>query len=627
MKYCPYCGSGLQDDMLFCPNCGQKFQSGITREIEGAAQSTQISQNNSSDGFAPVIKDKSFVETHREKAKRAPIVALVILIIIAAVATVAVFFIAQQPQNEADQLQAVIEEGIVPEDTPVQTSQDVDIADEASSVLYLEIYDDSGTVTSTASGFLINDGTQLVTNYHVISTAYFVKAFSSDGEQLADFHNCLFYDSCADLAVLQCETPISEVMSLPIGNSDYAKQGDAVYAVGYPLGVANTLSNGVISSRYMDEYDVDTLQITAAISPGSSGGALLNDQGEVIGIVCASYTLGQNLNLAIASNVLIELLQKTGEITPLSTLYYENTKYGNSSFNLVDGSGCFICETSEAYYYSDQRTIYCIHKDGGQPQKIGSGTDLNIYKGKLYYVSNNVVYQADLDGSHAVDLGISSSEPSAKYTWGYKNGIYSMFLAEDKIFLVIDEDHTQKFSLYVFDLSTLTLIEYIQDTSLYLTYRDKTLYTGLETGEILALDMETLDRNLFQTPCVPCICGIDASGNIYFVDEYNAFSEGVFQLSPDGNITADKATIGEYAGEGFGYSFKACGLDLFFEKSGANFSEIKKGTWNGAWTQWGEETFDIFSLNYVESLNYFYLDNGDTYRASDGKYLGSWVFE
>lgn len=183
----------------------------------------------------------------------------------------------------------------------------VDISTVANSVLYLEVLDENGACIATASGFLVNDRTTLVTNYHVIRDASHIVATTADGEQSTDVSRVLAYDETADLAVLSCDT---EAMAEPliIGDSEAVRQGDAIYTVGYPLGLANTLSDGIVSSRYIDEYENDIIQITAAISEGNSGGPLLNADGRVIGVMCAYYVDGQNLNIAISSNTLEELL-------------------------------------------------------------------------------------------------------------------------------------------------------------------------------------------------------------------------------------------------------------------------------------------------------------------------------
>ncbi|MBQ2753774.1 MAG: serine protease [Firmicutes bacterium] len=184
----------------------------------------------------------------------------------------------------------------------------IPISDAAEAVLYLEVYDENGYILSTGSGFLVNDDRTLVTNYHVIDDAYYMEAYAENGEK-ASVSTVILYDEVADLAILRMDGPLN-VMPLPVVDSDTVRKGDEIYTAGYPLGIANTLADGIVSARYRDYYDVDTIQITAAISGGNSGGPLLNKDGHVVGVVCASYTEGQNLNLAIASNTLTALMEK-----------------------------------------------------------------------------------------------------------------------------------------------------------------------------------------------------------------------------------------------------------------------------------------------------------------------------
>ena len=198
---------------------------------------------------------------------------------------------------------------------PSQTPSDISVA--ANSVLYLEIYDDTNALTSTASGFIIDDGTTLVTNYHVIEDAYNIVAWTPAGDCSVNVSNIIGYDKVADIAILKCDTDIG-VIPLILEDSDVAKQGDGIYAVGYPLGVAHTLSDGVIGARYTDNNNVEFLQITAPISSGSSGGALLSERGEVIGVICSYYVDGQNLNLAISSNMVQQLLKESQGLKLLS---------------------------------------------------------------------------------------------------------------------------------------------------------------------------------------------------------------------------------------------------------------------------------------------------------------------
>lgn len=199
-------------------------------------------------------------------------------------------------------------------------AETVSISDLSNRVLYLEVYDKDGEKFGYASGFLINDRRTLVTNYHVIEDAYTMKAFPSGSNRGMSVGTVLAYDEDADLAILQCDY-VTGVEPLVLGDSSEVKQGDRVYASGYPLGMSNTLSDGIISSVYTDEYDVDILQITAAISEGSSGGALMNEDGEVIGVVAASYVYGENMNMAITSNTVKELLETGQQEQSLEAFY------------------------------------------------------------------------------------------------------------------------------------------------------------------------------------------------------------------------------------------------------------------------------------------------------------------
>ena len=202
----------------------------------------------------------------------------------------------------------------VPEEAPAS------IPDLAQSVLYLEIYDGDGLLLGSASGFLFDDKT-LVTNYHVIQGACYLSAFTPDLAAVVDFETLVAWDEDADLAILR-SAHAPDAAILPLADSDTVRQGERVYAVGYPLGLANTLTEGIVSARYdMDGYQL--LQITAPISQGNSGGAVLSGSGEVVGVACMYLVDGQNLNYAIASNDVKRLYAEAGEAIPLADFYAE----------------------------------------------------------------------------------------------------------------------------------------------------------------------------------------------------------------------------------------------------------------------------------------------------------------
>ena len=106
---------------------------------------------------------------------------------------------------------------------------------------------------------------------------------------------------------------------LPLGDSDNIKIGATVYVAGNPKGLEGTFSNGIISSR-RDKLTKERLQMTVPISPGSSGGPVLNKKGEVIAVSFAGHRAldAQNLNFAIPSKYLKTLLEQSHPAKPLS---------------------------------------------------------------------------------------------------------------------------------------------------------------------------------------------------------------------------------------------------------------------------------------------------------------------
>ena len=193
-----------------------------------------------------------------------------------------------------------IKEAIVTGKAPTTTafSNDPDaIAIASKSVVKLNCYDRSGDLYATGSGFACFEDNVIVTNYHVIEdNVYRIEASTEDGKKF-DIAYVVATDKEKDIAILATATPHGLTL-LKAGDSSTLQKGEKVVAIGSPLGLINSVSTGVFSG-YVDENYMNVLQFTASISSGSSGGALFNDHGEVLGITFASYEGGQNLNLAI----------------------------------------------------------------------------------------------------------------------------------------------------------------------------------------------------------------------------------------------------------------------------------------------------------------------------------------
>ncbi len=170
------------------------------------------------------------------------------------------------------------------------------VEDKLKSVLMLEVYNDSQLI-GTGSGFCAFDNRTLVTNYHVIKDADYLIAYSDSGDPYFIFH-VLTADAARDIAILSFFSP-TDLIPLSLNSDGALRRAEKVVAIGSPLGITNTVAAGIISGLYTTDAGVNMIQFTAPISPGSSGGALFDDNGSVIGITTSTLTEGQNINLAV----------------------------------------------------------------------------------------------------------------------------------------------------------------------------------------------------------------------------------------------------------------------------------------------------------------------------------------
>lgn len=168
------------------------------------------------------------------------------------------------------------------------------------------------TDISQGTGFLIGDEGYVVTNYHVMDGASQAGIFTYDGEMhLTTF---LGYDSQFDIALLKIE---GNFEALTLANSEDIEVGEKVIAIGNPLGLQFSVSEGIVSATHrpgpneMDAY----IQTDAALNPGNSGGPLINKQGEVVGINNFKISEGESLGFALESNYIEEIVNKISQET------------------------------------------------------------------------------------------------------------------------------------------------------------------------------------------------------------------------------------------------------------------------------------------------------------------------
>ena len=272
-------------------------------------------------------------------------------------------------------------------------------------------------VEGSGSGIIVgknDDNLLIATNYHVVSGADTVSVTCIDGETYAATVNG--YDEDKDLAVVS--VPLSDISDdtmdqievATIGSSDDLKVGEQVVAIGNALGYGQSVTTGIVSAKNrqlnsddtVGDYDSDSnsatnlIQTDAAINPGNSGGALLNMQGELIGINCAKIAsssiegTGYAIPISKAQPILEELMNRKtrDKVSDESQIGYLGVKFADLSREAIQmynmPSGAFVMDVypgEAADNAGIQKSDIITKLDG---QKVSSKADIND---KLQYYS------------------------------------------------------------------------------------------------------------------------------------------------------------------------------------------------------------------------------------------------
>ncbi len=190
------------------------------------------------------------------------------------------------------------------------------------SAVAIETFDAKGATLSRGSGFFIS-GNRVITNRHVIEKSNRVEVHLMDGKKFTA-RGVLAIDGEGDLALLQVDVPQnSAVLPLPLVQAA-PQEGESIVVVGNPFGLEGSVSNGIVSAvREIPGYG-KIIQITAPISPGSSGSPVVNMRGQVIGVATLQAAEGQSLNFAVPSARIAQL--KIGELQTFSSLNAQSQK-------------------------------------------------------------------------------------------------------------------------------------------------------------------------------------------------------------------------------------------------------------------------------------------------------------
>ena len=175
------------------------------------------------------------------------------------------------------------------------------------AVVTVVAYDANREVSNLGSGFFIDKKGYLITNYHVLKGSYAADVKTYDGKEYP-IELVVAENIPSDLIKVWVKIPESSIHWLPVTETE-PSIADRVLVVGSPLGLEQTVSEGIVSAVRELPVVGKVFQLSAPISPGSSGSPVVNMRGKVVGVASFQAVRGQNLNFAVSSKGILDLKQ------------------------------------------------------------------------------------------------------------------------------------------------------------------------------------------------------------------------------------------------------------------------------------------------------------------------------
>jgi S1-C subfamily serine protease len=406
-KACPYCAEPIREAATICRYCNRSVGS-------EAAPGPQSSGGASGLKAEPILKPSA-----SRRRDRLPIVAVVSFGFLIALG----FVLARRkgrpssipnaghPSSEEPSQTPVTIASATPPDAPSapvpppELSTGEIFTQSSPSVVLIEVFDDEGHKRGLGSGFLVSAGGSVLTNYHVIRGAYSAVAHFQD-ETTASVLGVVGYDHDRDVAVIAVASTNGR-QPLKLGSAGQLNVGDKLVAIGSPEGLQNTTSEGIVSA-----LRGGVIQMSTPISPGSSGGPVLNNHGEVVGIAVAVVRGAENLNFAVP----IEWAAPYVGGSPSKSLT-EVAQENTVSENVLDGPMAIPARGNRAWTITLDRNRMSNPALDGQFQSTGGADGLirlavACNPGGLLYDSRRVTYaqvHVDLPSEGACQLMIDNS--------------------------------------------------------------------------------------------------------------------------------------------------------------------------------------------------------------------------
>ena len=340
----------------------------------------------------------------------------------------------------------------------------------ADAVFTIYASRDGWDFSSVGSGFFVCSTGIAVTNHHVVTGWPYARARTHGGAEY-DIIGYYSYDIYNDLAIIQVDG--RNFAYLLIGNSDELQVGERVYAIGSPLGFHNTFSGGMFARTHdVLEFGIyrvyDMLQHTAPVSEGSSGGALLNNLGQVIGVTTAWFDMyAQSLNFAVPiSRVCFAyaaaeyLPLPIGEITVVAEDDVIGTwiwSHGYYNFN-ANGTGSRMwgaVPDSFTWGISDRNLDLTLADGSEERWTVSSGSDENsiIVGGTWFtrvkarpYTLGQILSASDLAGKWHWDWGyyVFYTDGTGHRQWGETSDVFKWDLEDNHLALLFPDQYDEE---------------------------------------------------------------------------------------------------------------------------------------------------------------------------------------
>lgn len=284
------------------------------------------------------------------------------------------------------------------------------INEAAQSMFLVEIYGANDTLLGTGSGFIAFDEHYFVTNHHVIDDAKYLIVIDDNGKEYK-VTDLLVADEEKDIAILSFDEA-ANYRPLPLSVDENLLRGQPIVAIGSPKGVRNTVTTGNISNL-IDDNGTHDIQFTAAISPGSSGGALFNDNGKIIGLIYSKLHDAENMNYAIGIDEVIHLKNKDISHTVLL-----------ADYNHIKDIFLIIPTNSKVNW--EKNTNGIVTKANIQIENISKELRIDSYKLRLIWQTNSgKIYQTKEFNHYIIPEGKTaySGDFEVVSTIGFSAGI------------------------------------------------------------------------------------------------------------------------------------------------------------------------------------------------------------